>query len=71
MESKFLVKSLGSNSISFVKIDNFPSLVGTTMSLMHVDISGFFIFVSINIKYLVGLNIGDELTFKDEQLPPA
>jgi hypothetical protein len=42
---------------SFVKIDNLPSLVLATMSLVNNDLSSLFIFSTFNIKAFVVLDV--------------
>jgi len=71
MEAEVLIQSLGLNLLCLISIDNLPSLIGLSVSLIKNNISVFFIFSSTDIKDSVILNVGNEFTFIDEQLPPS
>jgi len=70
MESEFFIESLGLNLISFVKINNLPSLVSSIVWFPSNDLSSFFISSTMYIKcFTVGPV--DELSFLVlEELPP-
>jgi hypothetical protein len=71
MESKVFVKSLGLYLLSLINIDDLPSLVDLSVSLVQDNILVFSVLSSFNIKYSVVLHVGDELSFVSEQLPPS
>jgi len=60
-KTKVLAESFCSNFISFVKIDNLPLLVLSSVIVPNSNGSTFFILSSFNIKDLVVLPV-DELT---------
>jgi len=70
MESEFLVKSFLSRSIMFVKIDNFPSLVGTIVSLPENTRLSFNIFRSRNVKCSSIFDVDEVSISILEDLPP-
>jgi hypothetical protein len=70
-ESKALHKSFVLNLFSILFIDNFPSLVGSIVSVPNNDWSSFFIFASINIKTFGSLlDIAEVFFLVGEDLPP-
>ena len=70
MEAEFLVESLGWFWLSFVKIDNLPSLVSSVVSLPGNDLSCFFIFTTMYIKTSLVVDVAEMLSFEDEYLEP-
>jgi len=75
METKFLVESFCSNLVSFVKIDNLPSLVGIVIlvSILTVnhDLLAFLVFATIDLKNLVVVWIDKEFSLQLEDLEPS
>jgi carbonic anhydrase/acetyltransferase-like protein (isoleucine patch superfamily) len=70
METEAFVKSLSWAFTGLVNIGDSPSLVCTSVSLPDDNLSSFFISVSVNIEDLVVLNISEESSFINEDLPP-
>jgi hypothetical protein len=60
VETKFFIESLGSESISILKIDNLPFLVDSSIVWAYVTFLHFSILCIQNFKYLLGSWI-DEL----------
>jgi hypothetical protein len=71
MESEFLVESLLLWSLVSVKIDDLPSLVGSSMFLPNNNCLSFSILSLIDIKYLLVLPVDEEFSFISEDLPPS
>ena len=70
METKFLVESRCLSLFSLIKIDDFPFLVLTLIVVVDNNWSTFFIFVALDINYLVVLNVDKLIASKFEDLPP-
>ena len=70
MEAKFFVESLGLDWLSFVKIDDIPSLVCTIVSVMYLDICHFFIYITLDGKAFLVLPVDEVLISIIEDLPP-
>jgi hypothetical protein len=70
MESE-LMHTFGLGLCSLILIDNLPSLVGTVVLFPDNNLSTFIISASTDIKYLVVLDVSEELSFIDEDLPPS
>jgi hypothetical protein len=60
MESRIFVKSLGCNSLSFIKVDNIPLLMLSSIITPDSNSLTFFIFTSFSFKDLI-FGIIDEL----------
>jgi len=71
MESEILVETSRLNLISFVLIDNLPSLIGSIVSSVDLNVLSFSIFSTSNIKGFVVLDIDEVFTIKLEDLPPS
>jgi hypothetical protein len=72
IESEFFVQlSLGWFLWVFISIDNLPSLVNFSVSLMNNDVSVFSINTTSNIEHLLVLDIHYEFSILLEQLPPS
>jgi hypothetical protein len=71
MESEFLVNSLSLWTLCFVKINNSPSLVLSTVVTPHLNCRTFLIFASFNIEDLVGLPVDELILLILENLPPS
>jgi hypothetical protein len=70
MESKVFIESFLWYWLSFVKIDDFPSLVCTIMSRMYLDICHFFIYITFDGKAFLVLIVDEVLISIIEDLPP-
>jgi hypothetical protein len=70
MESEVLVKSLGLDWSSFVKIDNSPSLIPSTIVTIDSNKLTFFILGTSNIKYFTILPIDELVVLILEYLEP-
>jgi len=71
VETEFFIKSLSLILGSFIKIDNIPSLVDSTIVLVNNNLSGFLILGTIDIKNLLILSDVDELLSSElEDLEP-
>jgi hypothetical protein len=71
VEARSFADTLNLVLSSLIKVDNLPSLVLATMSLVNNNFLGFLIFSSSDIENLVVLDVGNELTFIGEELPPS
>jgi hypothetical protein len=56
--------------LGFINVGNNPSLISTIVSLPDNHLLSFNIFVLINIKGLLVLNVDEVLSFISEDLPP-
>jgi hypothetical protein len=70
VETKFFIQASSFNLVSFVKIYNPPSLVLTTSSLVDSSLLVFKVFVSIDFKNLLVVDIGEEALIVNKDLPP-
>jgi hypothetical protein len=70
VESEVGIKSLGLDSLSLVKIDNSPSLVGLSVVAPDNCLSSFFVSSTMNIKYLLVGPVDELLLLVLEELPP-
>jgi hypothetical protein len=59
METEVLNNSLSLGLLSLVNVDDLPFLVSTSISLVESNVSVFFIFVSLNIKDSVVMDVRD------------
>jgi hypothetical protein len=72
VETEFLVKTLGFSLCLFVKIENLPSLVGTVVSSVDLDILSFNIFTLEYIEASVGLlDVTEVFITVDKDLEPS
>jgi hypothetical protein len=71
MEAPILVKSLGLDWSGFIKIDNSPSLMLSTVISKDSDSLSFFILGTSNIKYFTILPIDELVVLILEYLEPA
>jgi hypothetical protein len=71
VEARSFADTLNLVLSSLIKVDNLPSLVLATMSLVNNNFLGFLIFSSSDIENLVVLDVRNELTFIGEELPPS
>ena len=71
METEVLVESLLLWSLIGVKIDNLPSLVGSSVFLPYNSSLSFRILSLVYIKDLLVLPIGEEGSVIGEDLPPS
>jgi hypothetical protein len=71
MESEVLVKSLGLNSVSFVKIDNSPSLMNSVVVTKDTYCLSFSILGTCDIKYFTTLPIDELAVLILEYLEPS
>jgi hypothetical protein len=60
MESEILVETLSLESFLFIMVDNSPSLVNTSVSLVDNNSLSFNILVSRHIKNLLVINVHEE-----------
>jgi len=70
MESEFFTESFLWSWFGFIKIDDLPSLVRSTMLLPSNDLPCFFILSTMNIKYFLLDVVDEELIRVSEDLPP-
>ena len=72
METEFLIKTLSLSLSLLVKIKYLPSLVGTIVSGVNLNLLSFIVFSLENIKAFVGvLDVAEVFTREDEDLPPS
>ena len=71
VESEVGIKSLGLDSLSLVKIDNSPSLIGLSVVAPDDNWSSFFISSTRNIKYLIVGPVDELLALILEELEPS
>jgi hypothetical protein len=71
METEVFIQSFSCNLLGFIKIEDLPFLVLTSISLPLKDLLVFKIFGSRNIENSVVMNVGEVFTFIDPELPPA
>jgi hypothetical protein len=70
MESEFFIESLGFKLVSFVKIDDLPSLVNTFVVILNINWFTFYVFGSSQYS-LVVLEVDEVRSTVLEQLPPS
>jgi hypothetical protein len=71
METEVLVKSLGLDWTSFVKIDNSPSLMSSVVISIDTDCLAFGILGTCDIKYFTVLPIDELAVLVLEHLEPS
>jgi hypothetical protein len=71
MESEVLVKSLGLDWTSFVKIDNSPSLMSSVVVTKYSNCLSFSILSTCDIKYFTTLPIDELAVLILEYLEPS
>jgi hypothetical protein len=71
MESEVLVKSLGLDWTSFVKIDNSPSLMSSVVVTKDTNCLSFSILSTCDIKYFTTLPIDELAVLILEYLEPS
>jgi hypothetical protein len=72
VETEFLIKTLGLSLCLLVKIKYLPSLVGTIVSGVNLNLLSFNVLSLVNIKAFVAvLDVAEVLTREDEDLPPS
>jgi len=71
MEAPFFVKSFLSCLLRFVKVDNCPSLVSSSVVAIYSNWMSFFILVSFYLENLFALPVDELLTFILEDLEPS
>jgi hypothetical protein len=71
METEVFINTLGCYCISFVKIDNSPSLVFTAIVAVDTDCLSFNILSSSDIKYFTVLPIDELAVLILEYLEPS
>jgi hypothetical protein len=71
METEVFANSLGSNCISFVKIDNLPLLMLSSVVTVNTNCLTFFVFTSFNIKYFAALPVDELIVLILEYLEPS
>jgi hypothetical protein len=72
MESELFIQTLCLSLCLLVKIENLPSLVGTVVSWMNLDLLAFNILSLVNIEALVRfLDIAEVLSAENKDLPPS
>jgi hypothetical protein len=71
METEISDESLFLDLFSFINVDNLPFLVGTSISLVYLNVLVFNILVSFDIKDSVVFDVCNEFSFKNEELPPS
>ena len=71
VETEFLVKSFSWCFLFSIAIDNAPSLIWSIVSLPNLNVITFRVSVSSNIKYFTALDILENITLINEDLPPA
>jgi hypothetical protein len=70
MESEFFIESLGFKLISFVKIDNLPSLLDAIGIVLYCDFFSFLVLCSCQDS-LVVLEVDEFRSTVLKQLPPS
>jgi hypothetical protein len=71
METELFVQSLSLSLFFLVKIKNLPSLVGTVVSWMDLNLLSFSIFSLVYIQAFVGLlDVTEVFTLIEEDLEP-
>jgi hypothetical protein len=58
-------------SLPLINIHDIPLLVDLAMSLVDNDVLVLSIYTSLDVKYLIILNVSNESSIKSEQLPPS
>jgi len=62
MHTEIFVKSFGLLILGFVKVNNFPPLLWGLIrifSVVDANVLAFFISSTINVKYLIVVNVGE------------
>jgi hypothetical protein len=71
METEFVIKTLLSILVSFIKVNNFPLLVSTTIVTKYSNCCTFFIFASLNFNDLVVGPVDELVVLILEDLEPS
>jgi len=71
VESEFIIHSLGSNFFSFVKIDNLPLLMSSSVVTPYTYSLAFLVFTSFDVKDFTTLPIDELVVLILEHLEPS
>jgi hypothetical protein len=71
MESKVFGDTLGLWALCFIKINNFPLLMSTSVIAPNSNLLSFFVFTSSNVKDLVVVPVDELAILILEDLPPS
>jgi hypothetical protein len=71
VETEFFIESLGSIIFSFVKIDNIPLLVLSSVVSPNTNCLAFLVLTSFDVEDLAGLPVDELVVFVLEYLEPS